>query len=45
MKNREILMKAGKFESYRKALVFLTVGACLSGLIVWGILWIIWSLI
>ena len=38
-------MKAGMFESYREALGFLVVGSAVCGVIVWGIMWIIWSLI
>ena len=35
-------MKSGMFESYTEALGFLVVGALVTGVIVWGIMWIIW---
>ena len=38
-------MKSGMFESYKEALGFLIAGAAVSGVIVWGVLWVIWRLI
>ena len=37
-------MKYGMFESYTEAIGFLIAGAAVSGVIVWGIMWIIWRL-
>ena len=38
-------MKYGMFESYMEALCFLAAGAAVTGVIVYGIVWIIWGLI
>ena len=38
-------MKSDKFESYREALGYLVVGSVVCGVIVWGLLWLIWMMI
>ena len=38
-------MKYGMFESHLEALGFLIAGAVVSGVIVWGVLWLIWIVI
>jgi len=38
-------MKYGMFESHLEAIGFLVAGAAVSGVIVWGVLWLIWIVI